>query len=556
MIVDLSHYQGDIDWEQLAPNLDFVILRSSVGSNIDNKYNEYAHYCRQYNIPFGCYHYIKSASPEKAIIEANHYYDIASVENPNFYVADVEFTETINADYDLIAKTFIEQLRKRGAKTIGLYIPQRLYPLCKLTHPLIDFSWIPRYGKNNGKYEKQYAPTCECDLHQYTSVGTIPGISGNVDLNRITSNYFKERFNMAYVMTAKEMINKCIDIATNYKTIYMYACYGFQVTDKTIANKKAQNNNTWYTRNPSAVRKLEQVANQTPPTWGFDCVNLLKGILWGWTGDASKEKGGAVYAANGVPDTNANGMFSRCLNQSSDFSNIQPGEAVWLEQHIGLYIGDNLVVECTPSFSNKVLISGLANVANSSKYPNRKWAKHGFLPWLDYEGLIDYTPEIPKEKEYKLGERTLKKGSEGKDVKELQELLISLGYDLGSYGADGEFGSATEKAIKQFQKDNEMTADGEFGQKSYNKLVEITSDKGGENVEEPEEDEPTTTPVTKNGYTITGKSVYLWDRHPSYGGTKAQVVRQGEVYEKPELGTYVPIIYKGTLKWINSKYIK
>ena len=58
---------------------------------------------------------------------------------------------------------------------------------------------------------------------------------------------------------------------------------------------------------------------------------------------------------------------------------------------------------------------------------------------------------------------TLKKGDEGDKVKKLQQDLIKLGYDLGSYGADGSFGSATEKAVKKFQKDNKLTQDGIVG---------------------------------------------------------------------------------------------
>ena len=48
--------------------------------------------------------------------------------------------------------------------------------------------------------------------------------------------------------------------------------------------------------------------------------------------------------------------------------------------------------------------------------------------------------------------QVLQNGSEGSEVKKLQEYLIKLGYDLGSWGADGDFGSCTEAAVKAFQK--------------------------------------------------------------------------------------------------------
>lgn len=66
---------------------------------------------------------------------------------------------------------------------------------------------------------------------------------------------------------------------------------------------------------------------------------------------------------------------------------------------------------------------------------------------------------------------TLQKGSEGKQVKTLQRLLIALGYSCGNAGVDGDFGTATDKAVKAFQKDNGLTVDGIVGVKSWTKLL-------------------------------------------------------------------------------------
>ncbi|OJU95096.1 MAG: hypothetical protein BGO19_02355 [Acinetobacter sp. 38-8] len=52
-----------------------------------------------------------------------------------------------------------------------------------------------------------------------------------------------------------------------------------------------------------------------------------------------------------------------------------------------------------------------------------------------------------------LGDRVLKNGLEGDDVKQLQINLIQLGYDCGKWGADGFFGGDTQKALVKFQKD-------------------------------------------------------------------------------------------------------
>lgn len=57
----------------------------------------------------------------------------------------------------------------------------------------------------------------------------------------------------------------------------------------------------------------------------------------------------------------------------------------------------------------------------------------------------------------------LRKGSAGPEVKSLQKKLLQIGYYLGSYGADGDYGDATVTAVRKFQKDNSLTVDGEAG---------------------------------------------------------------------------------------------
>ena len=65
----------------------------------------------------------------------------------------------------------------------------------------------------------------------------------------------------------------------------------------------------------------------------------------------------------------------------------------------------------------------------------------------------------------------LKRGSKGAEVWTLQTLLKGLGYNLGSYGVDGDFGSATETAVKAYQKAKGLEVDGEVGKNTWNRLL-------------------------------------------------------------------------------------
>lgn len=88
---------------------------------------------------------------------------------------------------------------------------------------------------------------------------------------------------------------------------------------------------------------------------------------------------------------------------------------------------------------------------------NKKWT-HWAVPAGLYE---DPLPDVKP---------TLRKGDSGPYVKYAQELLITKGYSLDPYGADGKFGNVTLKATKAFQKANSLVVDGIIGPRTWEKL--------------------------------------------------------------------------------------
>lgn len=181
-------------------------------------------------------------------------------------------------------------------------------------------------------------------------------------------------------MKNTEFVKQAKKIATEYKTVYMWGTFGHKVTDSLIKSKAKQYPKQYSSSRQAKLRKLVGKGY-----WGFDCVGLIKGILWGWNGNEAKSQGGAKYKSNGVPDSSANTMFKQCTEQSTNFSKVEVGEAVWMDGHIGIYIGDGLVVEATPKWDDGVQITA----CNCTKegYNRRDWTKHGKLPYVDYEGV-------------------------------------------------------------------------------------------------------------------------------------------------------------------------
>lgn len=193
------------------------------------------------------------------------------------------------------------------------------------------------------------------------------------------------------IKTAGELAAKCIDVATNHKTLYVNGCFGAPMNAK---NKVRYTNNTSYNKKAERTKKINAA---TDDTFGFDCVCLIKGLLWGWDGDASRVYGGAAYGSNGVPDINDEQMIKVCKDVSTDFSNIQVGEAVWMSGHIGLYVGNGLAVECTPAWADGVQITAVHNIGKKAGYNGRTWTKHGKLPYVEYSTeTVEKAPVVEK----------------------------------------------------------------------------------------------------------------------------------------------------------------
>lgn len=266
-------------------------------------------------------------------------------------------------------------------------------------------------------------------------------------------------------MNNLEFVEKIRDVAENHKTLYIMGCFGAPMT---ASNKRRYTDNHSYNRKPERTAMINAAS---AGTFGFDCVCLIKGVLWGWCGNKSRVYGGASYATNGVPDIDANAMINACSDISTDFANIEVGEAVWIQDHIGVYVGDGLVVECTPKWKNGVQFTA----CNCTKkgYNRRNWTKHGKLPYVEYVKTEQKETTIEKKDVFTVEMRTLRRGCEGEDVRALQILLAGRGCNGNMYTPDGKFGPNTEGAVKIYQKKKGLTVDGIAGPVTLTSLLGV-----------------------------------------------------------------------------------
>ncbi len=224
-------------------------------------------------------------------------------------------------------------------------------------------------------------------------------MSDNVEVVPTPSNIsFKDFPRVTGKITNQyQLVAKLNEIVQDHETMYVYGAVGQKLTSALIANRASAYPWFYTSSRMEAYRKAIATGKLI---WSFDCVNLIKSVLWGWNADTTQNLGGAVYGSNGVQDVNADGCIAVCKDVKSynssngdSWEDIQLGEAVWVKGHIGVYVGEGLVIECTPSWKNKVQITGLGNNPFKKSYNgvSRTWSKHGKLPWITYLSECPWT---------------------------------------------------------------------------------------------------------------------------------------------------------------------
>lgn len=172
-------------------------------------------------------------------------------------------------------------------------------------------------------------------------------------------------------MKAAEVV-KYAALAAASKTLYVKDCCGWWSTDR---------NKEWAIRSYLYNRLRADKIRAAEDTWFFDCVNLVKAILWGWVADPNAKTsqgerfGGAEPRSNGVGDWTVDEMLEHCSDVSDDMTTVRPGEMLWMKGHVGIYVGSGQAVECTGSAGKVVKRSVSA----------QSWKKHGKLPSVDYK---------------------------------------------------------------------------------------------------------------------------------------------------------------------------
>lgn len=233
--IDVSYYQGDINWSQAKNEVEFAIIRCGYGGNSttqdDKKWERNSSECEKLGLPYGTYLYSYARNMNEALDEAEHVLRLVKnkkLEYPIFY--DVESNDYINqvSNEQLVDQcaAFCNKIEEAGYY-VGIY-SNRYFLETKLNSSKLDKydKWVAEWGENP-TYNKSFG------MWQYTNNDSISGIVGRVDgdiayldypqimkdrnLNHLGGNVppTPEPNNSTYIVKAGDNLSK---IAARYQT--------------------------------------------------------------------------------------------------------------------------------------------------------------------------------------------------------------------------------------------------------------------------------------------------------------------------------------------------
>ena len=192
--IDISHYQGKINWEKLRNQamiegcpLRFIMIKATEGSTrIDSHFRKNFYQAREYGYIRGAYHFWSTTSPARQ--QADHFLRQVHLEDGDLPpVLDVEHKPSNQSveDFQRDVLTWLHIVEDRYHVKPIIYTYYK-FKEAYLGAPVFDDYpyWIAHYYVNKVEYKGKWK------FWQHTDAGKLPGIKGYVDFNIYNGSYY------------------------------------------------------------------------------------------------------------------------------------------------------------------------------------------------------------------------------------------------------------------------------------------------------------------------------------------------------------------------------
>lgn len=200
--IDVSRYQGLIDWAQVAAagykgamlktvSTNHKLSKRADGLYIDPTFETNYRNARDAGLDVGVYYYTYATSEAMADAELALLRQAVYGKELTLPVAvDVEDNRFTSLDKQSLTDLTAYALHE--VEQMGFYAQLYTYTSFAKAHLYVDGAALQPYDVWLADYTgKTPNVTFNYNAHQHTSKGAVPGISGNVDLNVTTINYPK-----------------------------------------------------------------------------------------------------------------------------------------------------------------------------------------------------------------------------------------------------------------------------------------------------------------------------------------------------------------------------
>lgn len=189
--VDVSHYQGKIDFDDLEEGAHFVIIRSSIGSSGKCDQRFYGNYAKaaKSHLLLGFYHFFYFDCDGE--LQAKIFLDATNGKRNNFpLIIDFEESTVVNNPKQMNVDSSVYNLRKMvdylqlQGKDVMIYSNRHCYSKYNIASNFPGVKlWVADY---NAMFVTEDFP--DCYIQQYACDGSVYGIPANVDLNVIVDS--------------------------------------------------------------------------------------------------------------------------------------------------------------------------------------------------------------------------------------------------------------------------------------------------------------------------------------------------------------------------------